>query len=106
MHNRKSITGKNFEEFMDLCLCQKRTQQTIFKSDLVIALNFVCLDTGSETTQCPRIELLAQVIINYWAFFQNFVIFETELTRSFLCLSKGRSLFTAGRGGKGGGGGS
>ena len=32
MHNRKSITGKNCEEFKDLCLCQKRTQQTIFKS--------------------------------------------------------------------------
>ena len=32
MHNRKSITGKNCEEFKDLFLCQKRTQQTIFKS--------------------------------------------------------------------------
>ena len=40
--------------------------------DLVIALNFVCLNTGSETTQCPRIELLAQVIINYWIFFSEF----------------------------------
>ena len=103
MHNRKSITGENCYDFKDLCLCQKRTQQTIFKGrvwlvlrwdDLVITLNFVYSDTESETTRCPRIELLAQVIINYWVSFQNFVIFETELTRSFPCFSKGRSLFT------------
>ena len=39
----------------------------------------------------------------YLVFFHNVVIFETELTRSFLCFSKGRSLFTAGRGGREGG---